>query len=124
MQTFLALYRGPSIGAAKMIAVSTDLELVPIVAAHMLNEERPSPDSVLAALAEGKQEALREIMRQAFKECDTVDSFVEYLLSHRTSENTTAWELAEMLGIKEVLEERLQPTEIKLVGVTHDSEDQ
>ncbi len=63
MTTFLAIYRGATIGEAKLISVSADPELVASVAARLLeggsSERMESEDAVLSAVANGRRRALR-----------------------------------------------------------------
>jgi len=66
MTTFLALYRGKTIGDAKMVAVTADPELVSAVATHLL--ETPAPhgeDPVITTLERGRRAALRLITRES-----------------------------------------------------------
>ena len=69
MTTVLALYRGATVGEAKLISVSADSDLVAYVAVRMLNdgadEPRESADAVLGAVAAGRQRALRLIAGNA-----------------------------------------------------------
>lgn len=62
MTSFLALYRGESIAAAKMVAVTADPELVRGFATRMLAEPKEEPDSVLVELEKGRRRAL-ELVR-------------------------------------------------------------
>jgi hypothetical protein len=61
LTTFLALYRGDSIGAAKLLTVSTDPEMVWDFAARLLEkpESQRDPDPVLDELEQGRRRALR-----------------------------------------------------------------
>ena len=60
MTTFVALYRGDSIGAAKLLALSAEPELVQDLAARLLHQtEEHDPDPVLAELENGRRQALR-----------------------------------------------------------------
>lgn len=63
MTTFLAIYRGATIGEAKLINVSADPDLVASVAARLLEggsgERMESEDAVLSAVADGRRRALR-----------------------------------------------------------------
>jgi hypothetical protein len=59
VSSFLALYRGESIGAAKIIAVSASPELVADFAARMLAETvEEESDRVLRELETGRRRAL------------------------------------------------------------------
>jgi hypothetical protein len=63
MTNFLALYRGDTVGSARMVAVSADPLLVADFAARLL-ERPPDPeeDPVLAGIEEGRRRALWTIM--------------------------------------------------------------
>ncbi len=57
--TFLALYRGESVAAAKLLALSAEPELVRDFAERMLaRPEEQEPDAVLAELEHGRRRAL------------------------------------------------------------------
>jgi hypothetical protein len=64
--SFLALYRGESIAAAKIVAVSASPELVADFAARMLGgpEEREA-DPVLYELERGRRRALKLVHNEA-----------------------------------------------------------
>jgi hypothetical protein len=65
MTTFLALYRGTTIGDARMVAVTADPELVAAVATHLLDTPQPhDADPVITALQHGRRGALRLIHRE------------------------------------------------------------
>jgi len=57
--SFLALYRGESITAAKIVAVTAESELVRDFAARMLTEDDAEPDFVLRELEDGRRRALQ-----------------------------------------------------------------
>jgi hypothetical protein len=60
MASFLALYRGETIGAAKLVATSADPELVRAFADHLLGDSREQEqDSVLRELENGRRSALQ-----------------------------------------------------------------
>ncbi len=60
MTSFLALYRGETVGAAKMVAVSADPRLVGDFAARLLGQAPgPEEDPVVASIEEGRRRALR-----------------------------------------------------------------
>ncbi len=60
MTTFLALYRGETVGAAKMVAVSADPRLVGDFATRLLGQAPgPEEDPVVASIEEGRRRALR-----------------------------------------------------------------
>lgn len=65
MYSFVALYRGATLGSAKIVAVSTDPNLVAQVAARLLSESpvpNDSPaDPAIRALEVGRRRALRII---------------------------------------------------------------
>lgn len=65
MRTFLALYRGHAIGNAKVLAVSTDPDLVSFFARALLNDPYYSDagegDRILSAFASGRLRALELI---------------------------------------------------------------
>jgi len=60
--TFLALYRGATVGEAKLISVSADPDLVAVVAGRLLDsstdERVEGDDAILGAVANGRQRAL------------------------------------------------------------------
>jgi hypothetical protein len=59
MTTFLALYAGESIGAAKMVAVTAEPEIVCDFAARLLGEPEVEADPVTLELERGRRRALR-----------------------------------------------------------------
>ena len=66
MTSFVALYRGPTVGGAELVAVSAAPELVRELAAHMLTEPGgPEADAALHELECGRRRALRLIRDQA-----------------------------------------------------------
>jgi HEAT repeat protein len=66
MTTFLALYRGNSVSAAKLLALTAEPELVRHFAARMLAEPgEQEPDPVLQQLEEGQRGALRQVQSGA-----------------------------------------------------------
>lgn len=59
MATFLALYRGESVSAAKLVALTAESSLVSEFAARMLAEpEESEADPVLHELKRGRRRAL------------------------------------------------------------------
>jgi hypothetical protein len=67
MATFLALYRGDTVGKAQLIAVSADPATVADFATRLLRQPPQtgdsSPDPVLASIERGRRQALRLIAR-------------------------------------------------------------
>lgn len=62
MTTFIGLYRGETVGEAKIVAVSADPQLVAEVAARLLQQDTDAPkeaDPVLFAMHQGRRRALR-----------------------------------------------------------------
>ncbi len=70
--SFLALYRGPSIPQAKLVAVSADPLLVSDFAARLLHDETTPPvdDPVLGEVEHGRRRALRLIAREGEEYAD------------------------------------------------------
>ena len=67
--TFLALYRGPNIDRARLIAITVDSELVQEFARRLLlSSEPPEHDSALKALQDGRWQALRVVGDEAVGE--------------------------------------------------------
>jgi hypothetical protein len=59
LATFLALYRGDSVSAAKLVALTAESSLVGEFAARILKEpEEPEVDPVLRELKRGRRRAL------------------------------------------------------------------
>jgi hypothetical protein len=64
--TFLALYRGESVAAVKLLALTAEPELVRDFAERMLTTpEEQEPDAVLAELEHGRQRALELVKDEA-----------------------------------------------------------
>jgi len=64
--SFVALYRGPTVSSAELVAVCTDPALVRELAEKMLAEpEEPEPDAVLEELKRGRKWALRVVKDEA-----------------------------------------------------------
>ncbi len=62
---FIAVYRGDTIAAARLIAVSADPTLVSDVTSRILQEQRrEDPDPVVATLEHGRRAALRLITQE------------------------------------------------------------
>lgn len=68
MVSFLALYRGESLQAAELVAVSTDSHLVAHVAGELLTQEKFDParkDPALDSIRQGKNQALQLVREEA-----------------------------------------------------------
>lgn len=68
MSTFLALYRGESVGSAKLVAVSADPTTVAEFATRLLHQPlnvEDNPDPVLLSIERGRRQALRRISKEA-----------------------------------------------------------
>ncbi len=68
MSSFVALYRGDSVSAAKIVAVSADPEIVAEFASRLLQvptDLEPEQDPVLKTIENGRRRALRIITREA-----------------------------------------------------------
>jgi len=66
--SFLALYRGESISAAKLQALTADPQLVSDFAARMLDEpEEREQDAVVRELERGRRRALHLVQGEAGK---------------------------------------------------------
>lgn len=67
MVSFLTLYRGPSLAAAELIAVTTDPDLIAQVAGALLKDRSPDPgvDPAVSALKAGRRRALRLVRAEA-----------------------------------------------------------
>lgn len=64
--SFIALYRGPTIASAQLIAVSADPQLVALVADRLLESPQlEAPDPITQALNRGRTTALRLITKEA-----------------------------------------------------------
>jgi hypothetical protein len=64
MLTFLALYRGPSVPEAKLLAVSADPSLVVDVARHLLDHRANIANSIVEARQEGRDRVLRLVLAE------------------------------------------------------------
>jgi hypothetical protein len=65
MTSFLALYRGDTITAAQIVAVSADPHLVSDFAARLLGEpSEPSEDPVVVNIEEGRRKALEVVKNE------------------------------------------------------------
>ena len=68
MTSFIALYRGETIGSARLVAATTDFEIVRDFAERMLSvPEGQEPDAVLRELELGRRRALRLVQDDAEK---------------------------------------------------------
>jgi hypothetical protein len=71
MTTFLALYRGPTVASAELIAISIDDEIIADVARRILREPDPtgegSGDLVRKSLNDGRRRALEAIVTEAME---------------------------------------------------------
>lgn len=65
MANILALYRGETLGSARLVAVSTDPDLVARFADELLDHGADSRDPVAAAVEEGRRTALRLVRDEA-----------------------------------------------------------
>lgn len=66
MVSFLALYRGRSVGAAELVAVSTDPELVGRFADELLDQKAGAADDpVIDAIREAERRGLRVVRDEA-----------------------------------------------------------
>lgn len=66
--SFVALYRGASVGDARLVAVSADPEIVRDFAERLLSEEpgpAAEPDPVERALEGGRRDAIRLVRDEA-----------------------------------------------------------
>ena len=67
MSSFLALYRGRTVGEAQLVAVTTDPGVVAAFATRLLSgtpeEDDAADDPVLATIEQGRRQALRLIAR-------------------------------------------------------------
>jgi hypothetical protein len=66
LTSFVALYRGETVGAAKMVAVSAEPDLVRDFAARMLAQPlEDESDTILQELERGRRCALELVRREA-----------------------------------------------------------
>jgi len=64
--SFVALYRGPSVGEARLIALCTDKDVVAEFAERLLGRESPKEkDPVRGVLENARREALRLVKEEA-----------------------------------------------------------
>lgn len=64
MTTFVAVYRGQTVGDARLVAVSADPGLVSDVASRLLSTPSNQDDPVLTRLDAGRHAALRLIEKE------------------------------------------------------------
>ncbi len=64
MTNLIALYRGDSLSSIKMVALSSDENLVSDFTKRMLRENDPSGDPVLDAIQDGQRKALETIQQR------------------------------------------------------------
>ena len=64
--TFIAVYRGPTISSARLVATSVDPALVADVASRLLREpSTDGDDPATTSIDQGRRAALRVIRREA-----------------------------------------------------------
>ena len=63
--TFLALYRGESIGGSKLLTLTADPKVVRDFAARMLAEPEQEADPIIEELEHGRRGALRLVRGEA-----------------------------------------------------------
>jgi hypothetical protein len=64
VNNFIALYRGESIGAARVIAVSASPKLVREFASRMLDDASSAEDPVLRSVDQGRRHALQRVRNE------------------------------------------------------------
>jgi hypothetical protein len=67
LATFLALYRGESVSAAKLLALTAEPAVVRDFASRLLEEpsQEPDPDPIIEELERGRRHALRLVTSEA-----------------------------------------------------------
>lgn len=65
MSTFLALYRGDTVGDARLVAVTADLSLVAEFAEKLLGHRLEEEDAAIGCLEDGRRRALRVVVSEA-----------------------------------------------------------
>jgi len=68
MKTFVALYRGATVGEAELIAVSANPRVIAYVTRILLDEHEASPDPVIDKLHRGVHSALRVVHKEALED--------------------------------------------------------
>ena len=67
MQSFIALYRGPTVSEARLVCASAEPALVTYVAERLL-QKAPVDDDVLAPIDAGRRHALRLVLDEIEEE--------------------------------------------------------
>ncbi len=65
MTTLIAIYRGDSIASARLVYVSADPVLAADIATRLLGDHPASPDPAVAAVEQGRRQALRVIRAES-----------------------------------------------------------
>jgi hypothetical protein len=66
LASFIALYRGETIGSSRLVAATTDSEIVREFAERMLSQpEEQEPDAILRELELGRRRALHLVRSEA-----------------------------------------------------------
>ncbi len=65
MTSFIAVYRGLTVGQARLIAVSADPALVADVSSKMLEKTARDEDKIINEIESGRRSALSLIVREA-----------------------------------------------------------
>ncbi len=68
MTSFVAIYRGQTVGDARLIAVSANPDLVAEVSSKLLEDVNSENDEVLKALNNGRRTALALVTQKAKEE--------------------------------------------------------
>ena len=68
MTSFVAIYRGQTVGDARLIAVSANPDLVAEVSSKLLENPACESDEVLKALDSGRRSALALVAQEAKRE--------------------------------------------------------
>jgi hypothetical protein len=63
--TFLVLYRGESVGSAKLLALTAEPDIVRDFANRLLSEPTSEEDAVVRELERGRQRALQLVKSEA-----------------------------------------------------------
>jgi hypothetical protein len=62
--SFLALYRGDTVGSAKLVTVSADPNVVAAFVGRLLSEHKLPSDPILVEVERGRRRALRLIAQE------------------------------------------------------------